>query len=173
MQKHILDYLTDIVKVKPDKLAFSNGEEGLTFREVYDQSRAVGTFLAEKGAYNQPVVVFMNKHPKEVTAFFGVITGGNYYVPIDEEMPASRIQLILDNVQSPVMICDEKTAEKANSFDFSGSPIHIVYRQRLNCFFITLTRSFDKLITILYFLSALLLCQNIFGKGHHYCALIG
>ena len=120
MQNHILDYLTDIVKVKPDKLAFSNGEEGLTFREVYDQSRAVGTFLAEKGAYNQPVVVFMNKHPKEVTAFFGVITGGNYYVPIDEEMPASRIQLILDNVQSPVMICDEKTAEKAKSFDFSG-----------------------------------------------------
>ena len=120
MQNHVLDYLTDIVRVKPDKLAFSNGEEGLTFREVYDQSRSIGAFLAQKGAYNQPVVVFMNKHPKEVTAFFGVITGGDYYVPIDEEMPASRIQLILDNVQAPVMICDEKTAEKARGFDFGG-----------------------------------------------------
>jgi amino acid adenylation domain-containing protein len=120
MQNHVLDYLTDIVGVKPDKLAFSNGEEGLTFREVYDQSRSIGTYLAGKGAYNQPVVVFMNKHPKEVTAFFGVITGGDYYVPIDEEMPASRIQLILDNVQAPVMICDEKTAEKARGFDFKG-----------------------------------------------------
>lgn len=120
MQNHVLDYLTEIVKVKPDKLAFSNGEEGLTFREVYDQSRAVGTFLANKGVYHKPVVVFMNKHPKEVAAFFGVITAGNYYVPIDEEMPASRIQLILDNVQSPVIICDEGTAEKAREFTFDG-----------------------------------------------------
>ncbi|MCR5677374.1 MAG: amino acid adenylation domain-containing protein [Agathobacter sp.] len=120
MQNHVLDYLTNIVKTKPEKLAFSNGEEGLTFQEVYDQSRAIGTFLAKKGVYHQPVVVFMNKHPKEVTAFFGVITGGNYYVPIDEEMPASRIQLILDNVQSPVIICDEATAQKAQNFNFSG-----------------------------------------------------
>ncbi|MBE5890207.1 MAG: AMP-dependent synthetase [Lachnospiraceae bacterium] len=123
MQNHVLDYLTQIVDVKPDKLAFSNGEEGLTFREVYDQSRAIGSFLASKNVYHQPVVVFMNKHPKEVTAFFGVITGGDYYVPIDEEMPASRIQLILDNVQSPVIICDEVCAEKAKAFQFSGEVV--------------------------------------------------
>ncbi|MBR2740764.1 MAG: amino acid adenylation domain-containing protein [Oscillospiraceae bacterium] len=120
MQNHILDYLKDIVNRKPDKLAFSDGTDGLTFQEVYDQSNAIGTYLVDRGVYNKPVVVFMNKHPKEITAFFGVITGGSYYVPIDEEMPASRIQLILDNVQSPLIICDRKTQEKAREFSFSG-----------------------------------------------------
>ena len=43
MRNHVLDYLNEIVTVKPDKLAFANETEGLTFQEVYDQSRAVGT----------------------------------------------------------------------------------------------------------------------------------
>lgn len=120
MRNHVLDYLNEIVMVKPDKLAFANESEGLTFQEVYDQSRSVGTYLYQKGIYKKPVVIFMNKHPKEVTAFFGTITAGNFYVPIDEEMPASRIQLILENVKSPIIICDEKTKEVAKNFDFEG-----------------------------------------------------
>lgn len=120
MQNHVLDYLNEIVTKKPDKIAFANDVEGMTFQEVYDQSRSVGTYLHTKDVYHKPVVVFMNKHPKEVTAFFGVITAGNFYVPIDEEMPAGRIQLILDNVQAPVIICDEKTKEIADTFEFQG-----------------------------------------------------
>ena len=73
MQNNVLDYLNEIVKIKPDKLAFSNGTEGLTFSEVYKQSRSIGTFLHQKGIYRKPVVIFMNKSPKEVTAFFGVL----------------------------------------------------------------------------------------------------
>lgn len=120
MQNNILDYLNNIVKEKPDKIAYANETEGMTFRQVYDQSRSIGTFLAEKGIYRQPVVVFMNKHPKEVTSFFGVITAGDFYVPIDEEMPSGRIQLILENVKSQVIICDEKTKNIAETFDYDG-----------------------------------------------------
>lgn len=120
MQNNILDYLNKIVTEKPDKIAYSNGNEGMTFGQVYEQSRAVGMFLHNKGVYKKPVLVFMNKHPKEVTAFFGVITAGDYYVPIDEEMPAGRIQLIIENVKAPVIICDEKTREIAQTFDYTG-----------------------------------------------------
>lgn len=120
MQNHVLDYLDEIVKSKPEKTAFSDGNDSLSFRQVYDQSRAIGSFLAQKHIYGKPVVVFMNKHPKEITAFFGVIKGGNFYVPIDEEMPIGRIQLILENVKSPLMICDEKTILIAKRMDFQG-----------------------------------------------------
>ncbi len=120
MQNHVLDYLDNIVKTKPDKPAFANESECLTFREVYDQSRSIGSFLHKQNIYKEPVVVFMSKHPKEITAFFGVIKGGNFYVPIDEEMPASRIELILANVQSKMIICDETTRAIAETFDFHG-----------------------------------------------------
>ena len=120
MQNNVLDYLNNIVKHKWDKLAFANGDDGMTFGQVYNQSRAIGSYLCENGIYNKPIVIFMNKNPKVLTAFFGVITGGNYYVPIDEEMPQGRIQLILDNVKTPLIICDEKTKEVAKTFKQDG-----------------------------------------------------
>ena len=116
MQNHVLKYLNEIVTKKPDKIAYSDGEHSLTFRQVYEQSRSIGTFLHNRGVYRKPVVIFMRKSPQEIAAFFGTVTGGDFYVPIDEEMPAGRIQLILDNVQTPVIICDESTLKIAKTF---------------------------------------------------------
>ena len=123
MQNHVLNYLDRIAAAKPEKIAFSNGEEALTFGQVHEQSRAVGSFLHGQGVYGKPVVVFMNKHPREIAAFFGVVAGGDFYVPIDEEMPASRIQLILENVQAEILICDSLTKEAAEKFNFGGKVV--------------------------------------------------
>ncbi|MBO5177228.1 MAG: amino acid adenylation domain-containing protein [Lachnospiraceae bacterium] len=120
MQNHVLDYLDSTVKRVPDKIAFANENDVLTFQEVYDQNRAVATFFMEKGLYKEPIVVFMNKHPKTITAFFGVINSGNFYVPIDEEMPRVRIDLILDNLKPRAIICDAQTVEIAKDFKFDG-----------------------------------------------------
>ena len=120
MQNNVLDYMEETVKRVPDKTAFSNGVDALTFREVYDQCNAVGSWLHREGFYKEPVVVFMDKHPKEITAFFGVIRGGCFYVPIDEEMPQVRIELILGNLQPRLIICDDRTKKAAEQFTFSG-----------------------------------------------------
>ncbi|MBQ2244890.1 MAG: AMP-binding protein, partial [Oscillospiraceae bacterium] len=119
-QMNVLEYLERTAPRVPQKLAFSDGTEGLTFAEVFDQSRAVGSRLAKDGYYNEPVVVFMRKHPKCVPAFFGCVYGGCYYVPIDEEMPRFRIELIFQNLKPRVMICDDDTVEMAKTFDFDG-----------------------------------------------------
>lgn len=116
MQNNVIDYLNDIVNVKPDKLAFSDGENGFTFKETYNTSRSIASYIADKGIYKEPVVVFMRKAPAEIITFFGVITAGCFYIPIDEEMPAIRIQMILDNVKTKLIICDEATSEIAAGF---------------------------------------------------------
>ena len=121
MENNVLSYLDEIVKKVPDKVAFANEAEGFTFRQVYGQSRSIGTWLHRQGCYREPVVVFMEKHPKTIMAFFGVITAGCYYVPIDEEMPQSRIDLILENCKARVIICDAHTIEKAKTFRFDGT----------------------------------------------------
>ncbi len=130
MRNHVLNYLNSIVKVKPEKTAFSDGNHSLTFGEVYEQSRRVGSFLHGKGIYKKPVVIFMRKSPEEIAAFFGVIAGGDFYVPIDEEMPAGRIQLILDNVRSPLIVCDESTVEMAGTFRQEEGEI-VLYEEML------------------------------------------
>ena len=120
MQTNILEYLEHTVTRVPEKTAFANEQGGLTFRRVYDQARAVGSFLHSQGLYKKPVVVFMQKQPKTLAAFFGVIYGGCYYVPLDDEMPRHRIDLIMQTLDPSAVICDAVTAPLVEGFSFHG-----------------------------------------------------
>ncbi len=120
MQYNVLEYLERTVQRFPEKIAYADGDKGITFEETYTRSRAIGTFLSKEGIYKQPVAVFMDKCPEAVTAYYGVIYGGNYYVPIEEEMSRFRIQLILDNLKPEAVICNRDTGRIMDSFGFNG-----------------------------------------------------
>ena len=108
---NVLEYLEQTVETMPDpdKAAFIGEDSALSFRELYEISRACGSYLAQQKMKKQPVVVFMQKRPAMIAAFLGVVYGGNYYIPLDAEMPAFRIRLILETVKPPIIICDDVT----------------------------------------------------------------
>ena len=120
MQKNVLEYLEQTVVRVPDKTAYSDGTDSLSFREVYDGARAIGSFLLREGHARKPVVVFMKKHPNAIMAFYGVLYSGCYYVPLDEEMPQYRIQLIFDTLAPEVVICDAETIGLAEKYGLCG-----------------------------------------------------
>ena len=120
MLTNVLEYLEQTVTRLPDKVAFANEEMGLTFAQVYHQARAIGTHLHNEGFYKKPVVVFMKKHPKTIVAFLGTIYSGCFYVPLDEEMPRHRVELIFQTLNPGAIICDETTAPLVKEFDYSG-----------------------------------------------------
>ncbi|MBP5163892.1 MAG: AMP-binding protein [Lachnospiraceae bacterium] len=117
---NVLSYLEDNIASCSDKLSFCSDERQMTFKEVYDESRSIGSLLCKKGYSNEPVVVFMPKKPETVTAFFGVIYSGNFYVPIDSEMPDFRIRLILKNLSPKVILTDKVTLPEVEKCEFSG-----------------------------------------------------
>lgn len=116
MRRNILSYLEDTVERLPHKLAFSDTKNTLTFQELHEQAQAVGTYVANCGIYGKPIVIFMEKKPVTLAAFFGTVYSGNYYVPIDSEMPKSRIDLIFQSLNPELVIVDEKTEKIAQSF---------------------------------------------------------
>ncbi len=118
--RNILEYLEATVRRLPEKAAFVGEDGSLNFRQVYDQARAIGSWLYRAGCYRQPVAVLMPKHPRTVTAFLGAIYGGSYYVPLDEEMPRARMELILQSLGSCVLLCDEHTEALAESLNHPG-----------------------------------------------------
>ncbi len=118
MQRNVLEYLEYTVERVPEKSAYANDVDFVTFQEVYNQSRAIGSFLYKQGIYKQPVVVFMSRGPKAIVAFYGAVYGGNYYVPIDEEIPLFRIQMILEKVNPKAIICDEKTQKIVETLQY-------------------------------------------------------
>lgn len=122
---NILEYLENTYQRVPDKCAYGNEEYTLSFKQVFDQARSVGTALLESGVYKKPVVVFMKKQPKTIVAFLGVVYAGCYYVPIDDEMPEYRIELIFKTLMPEVVICDETTEDRLAAFNYTGK--HFLY----------------------------------------------
>ncbi|MGI6071943.1 MAG: amino acid adenylation domain-containing protein [Lachnospiraceae bacterium] len=120
MLKNVLEYLETTTGHLPDKVSFSDDNNSLTFSMLQDKAMRVGTYLYNHGIYKEPVVVFMEKGPDNIAAFFGAVYGGNSYVPIDDEMPSHRIQLIFKSLNPRAVICDDKTKTLAMEFDFDG-----------------------------------------------------
>ena len=122
-QRNVLEYLENTAPRIPDKVAYADDSCELTFSQVFDRSRAIGSALIEKGYTAEPVVVFMSKSPRTVTAFFGCVYAGDHYVPIDPEMPRFRIELILKNLKPRAIICEEETVGELASYEHEGELI--------------------------------------------------
>lgn len=120
MQTNVLEYLEQTVPRVPDKVAFADENGELTFAEVSNNAKAIGSALAGDGLYGEPVVVFMEKSPAAINAFFGVLYGGCYYVPLDVEMPAFRIEMILEQLKPRAVICDSTTKPLLGQFGYEG-----------------------------------------------------
>ena len=117
---NILTYLDETAARYPDKTAFIGETSALTFLELKSKTEAIGSFIADKNIYNEPILVFMEKSPEEVSALLGVVRSGNFYVALDLDMSEARLDAIMAITKAKLMIVDGHTKEKANSLGFRG-----------------------------------------------------
>ena len=115
---NVLEYLDQTPF--PEKTAYTDGTNGLTFAEVDRLSRAVGTFLLQAGHSRVPVVVLMGRSPDTAAAFFGAARAGCAYVPVDPEMARNRIEGIFEDLRPAAVIYEEKTRPLLDSLDYNG-----------------------------------------------------
>ena len=120
MLTNILQYLEATAPRLPDKLAFSTGTEGLTFRELHTHARTVGSRLLRDGYGGEPVAVLMDKHPHTIATFFGILYAGCFYAALDGDMPVARMGLILNNLRPRLLIYDKKNARTAKKLVDEG-----------------------------------------------------
>ncbi len=120
MLTNILQYLEKTVTEVPDKLAFSNGTEGLSFSELSVRAKTVGASLLSRGHGGEPVAVLMDKHPAAIAAFFGVIYAGGFYAALDAEMPPARMGLIFGTLRPRALIFDERHRKLAEKLHDEG-----------------------------------------------------
>lgn len=120
MRKNLLEYLYDDIDEKRDRVAFSDINGSLTFGELYDISRRIGTKLSRVGVYREPVAIYMDRCPAMIAAFLGVLAGGCYYVPLDTAAPAARVRSVIETSGARVMICGKENLEKSAELGFGG-----------------------------------------------------
>lgn len=116
MIKNISDYLDRTARQYPDKMAYSDENNSITFEQLRTASRKIASGLLADVSIGQPVLVYMDKCVESVEAFLGVAYTGAFYVPIDIHMPAQRVSMIVDTLAADILLtrkCDEIPEEIA------------------------------------------------------------
>lgn len=100
MQYNILDYLENSAIRVPNKLAFANDTKGISYADLLSEARSIGFTLNKNlnGVLRKPIVVYVDRNIESLVLFMGVAYSGNFYVPIDIQMPKKRIELILETL---------------------------------------------------------------------------
>lgn len=100
MQYNILDYLENSAIRVPNKLAFANDTKGISYADLLSEARSIGFTLNKNlnRVLRKPIVVYVDRNIESLVLFMGVAYSGNFYVPIDIQMPKKRIELILETL---------------------------------------------------------------------------
>ena len=112
----VTDYLDKTAAKFPEKVAFVNEISAMTFATLRKEARQIAGGLIGKNIFRRPVVIYLEKSPECVAAFMGAAYSGNFYTPLDTDMPKARIQKILDTLQPEIIITDEEHYATAREF---------------------------------------------------------
>lgn len=104
----------------PHKVAVADQEGQYTFHRLMTVSRQIGYTLNAYAMEKQPVGVLAERSIRTIAFFLGVLYSGNYYVPIDPDMPGAKKQAILDDAQIPVLLGAEDCRKHLQGLDVNG-----------------------------------------------------
>lgn len=152
MKTTIIEYLEETALRFPDKIAFSDLKEAFTFSSLLETSKRIGTCISYKVAPRNPIVVYMDKKAYNIAAFLGIAYAGCFYVPIDNQMPSERVNLIIETLNPSLIIYDKITEKKLNEFSIPKINYNEVSASSINTEALTHIRQSSKTTDLLYVL---------------------
>ena len=109
MLTNVLDYLDSSAALYPEKQVFSDSKNSVTYSELYNLAQSVGSAVADcVNTKNSPVVVFIDRNIESLISFMGIVMSGNFYVPVDRQLPVKRIELIFKTLMPKAAIISDK-----------------------------------------------------------------
>lgn len=128
MQKNVTEWLDWTAERFSDKTALADAWETLTYGQYREKSLAIARALISKGiGPKEPVVVYLEKSAKTLASFLGTAYSGNFYSPIDVDMPASRVEKILEVLQPKAVITTAELRERFADFGYHGE--YLLYEE--------------------------------------------
>ena len=117
MYNNILDLLENSCRKFPDKEAFGDVEKDITFQNLVQTAKVVGTLLADKIKIAEPVAFYMDKSVSAVCGMFGTVYAGGFYSFLDVKQPQARTESVLHILEPKVIFTDEENLAKISGYD--------------------------------------------------------
>lgn len=119
--KNVLEWLEASESAYPDKAVYIEDSKEITFRDVLNASRRIGTALAGvEGA--APIAVISGRKVETITAYLGIVYSGHAYAPIDGKLPRHRIDIIIETLRPSAILADAENLALAEELA-QGVPV--------------------------------------------------
>ena len=119
-----LDRFARVVSKFPEIVAVNSGIRSLNYREL-DQvtDRVAQALRARLGEAKEAVAILTAPGVPTVVALLGIMKAGKYYCALNPDDPASRIQVILKDLNASLIIIDKEFRERAGLIAPEGSAL--------------------------------------------------
>lgn len=100
-----------------DRIAVSDGNRTLTYRELNQQANKVANYLITKGiSQGNMVGLLFDRSVDMIISIIGVLKTGGIYLPIDPTLPEQRINYMLNQSQAVLLLSQEKYLDTYTSY---------------------------------------------------------
>lgn len=118
MKLSVLERLEKTAAQFRDKTAYSDAVTSITFGEIEEKAKRLGSALAERVRPGSPVAVMGKRGVLTPVMFLGAVYAGCYYIPLDASQPESRLRDILSVLKPAILISDADTISAAGKLGF-------------------------------------------------------
>jgi amino acid adenylation domain-containing protein len=101
------------VEQTPNAIAVIFAGEKLTYHELNTRANSLAHYLIGKGIGPESLVgVSLKRSAELIVALLAILKAGAAYVPLDPELPDTRLAFMLDDIDAPALITHSLLAEK-------------------------------------------------------------
>lgn len=111
MFRNVLEWLEKAASDFPDKTIYKDIETSITFSEVEEKAKIIGSSLIHLAKTQKPIVVVSKRGVMTPVLFFGVVYSGHCYAPLDASQPQLRLQQIINSLQPEWILADREFSE--------------------------------------------------------------
>ncbi|MBN1040279.1 non-ribosomal peptide synthetase [Clostridium botulinum] len=123
-KKTIQELFEEQVEKKLDNIAVVFGDKKLTYKELNEKSNKLARALRNKGVKADSVVgIIVNRSLEMIIGIIGILKAGGAYLPIDPSYPKKRIEYMLSDSESNVVLTTESLI---NDIEFNGEIIDLL-----------------------------------------------
>ncbi|MCU0284948.1 MAG: amino acid adenylation domain-containing protein [Acidobacteria bacterium] len=106
----------------PGKIAAMYTGEHLTYRKLNEEANSLAHFLLEKGVTANTIVsLYLSRSTAMLVSIIGTFKAGGAYVPIEVEYPRERIEYILENSETGIVITETSYLEIIDNIKASSA----------------------------------------------------
>ena len=115
--KTITQLFEEQVEKTPDNIAVVFENQKLTYRELNERANSLASYLrSKKIGRNDIVGIMVNRSLEMIISILAVLKSGACYIPIDPEYPQDRIEYMLNNSNTKLLLTFKRLENKV-TFD--------------------------------------------------------